>query len=147
MAAMCIWTGLWQTLNDQSLMRIDAHQHFWIFDPVKDSWMDESITAIQRDFSPADLKPILDRYHIDGCVVVQVDQSDTETGSLLKLAGENDFIKAVVGWVDLRAGNIEEQLADYNAHNKLKGFRHILQSEPDRALMLNPEFMQGIKKP
>lgn len=127
-------------------MRIDAHQHFWIFDPVRDSWIDESMAVIQRDFLPADLKPILDRHQIDGCVAVQADQSETETHFLLNNAAENDFIKAVVGWVDLRADNIEEQLADYNAFDKLKGFRHVLQGDPDRSLMLRPAFIHGIKE-
>ena len=127
-------------------MKIDSHQHFWIFDPVRDSWIDESMVAIQRDFAPADLKPILGLHGIDGCVAVQADQADTETRFLLKHAAENHFVKAVVGWADLQAGNIEEQLADYNGHDKLKGFRHVLQSEPDRALMLNPQFRHGIKE-
>jgi len=126
-------------------MRIDAHQHFWIFDPVRDSWIDESMAVIQRDFLPADLKPVLDRHQIDGCVAVQADQSETETDFLLKHAAENDFIKAVVGWVDLRADNIEDRLAHYSQFKKLKGFRHVLQGDPDRALMLKPEFIHGIK--
>lgn len=127
-------------------MKIDAHQHFWIFDPVRDSWIDERMAVIQRDFTPADLKPVLDRHGIDGCVAVQADQSAAETEFLLKQAAENDFVKAVVGWVDLRAENIEEQLADDSAFDKLKGFRHVLQGDPDRALMLKPRFMHGIKE-
>lgn len=127
-------------------MKIDAHQHFWIFDPVRDSWIDESMAVIQCDFSPADLKPILNRHSIDGCVAVQADQSEAETNFLLKQAAENDFIKAVVGWVDLRAQNIAEQLADYISFNKLKGFRHVLQGDPDRSLMLKPAFKNGIKE-
>jgi L-fuconolactonase len=127
-------------------MKIDAHQHFWIFDPVRDNWIDDSMAAIRRDFLPADLKPILDKHYFDGCIAVQADQSNAETAFLLKLATENDFIKGVVGWVDLRAQNIEEQLADYNSSTKLKGFRHVLQGEADRALMLKPAFMHGIKE-
>jgi L-fuconolactonase len=127
-------------------MKIDAHQHFWIFDPVRDSWIDGSMAVIQQDFLPADLKPVLDRHQINGCVAVQADQSIIETDFLLRLAAEHDFIKAVVGWVDLRAANIEEQLADYSSIRKLKGFRHVLQGDPDRALMLKPAFMHGIKE-
>jgi L-fuconolactonase len=127
-------------------MKIDAHQHFWIFDPVRDNWIDDSMAAIRRDFLPADLKPILDKHYFDGCIAVQADQSNAETAFLLKLAADNDFIKGVVGWVDLRAQNIEEQLADYNSSTKLKGFRHVLQGEADRALMLKPAFMHGIKE-
>lgn len=126
-------------------MTIDSHQHFWKFDPIRDSWIDDSMSAIRRDFSPADLKPILDRNGIDACVVVQVDQSETDTDFLLSLAAENDFIKGVVGWVDLRSPDVEDRLGYYSSFKKLKGFRHVLQGEADRALMLKPGFMSGIK--
>ena len=43
------------------LQRIDSHQHFWIFDPVRDSWIDESMQRIQRDFLPQDLSPVLEK--------------------------------------------------------------------------------------
>jgi len=126
------------------MRKIDSHQHFWKFDPVRDSWIDESMSAIQHDFLPVDLKPILDKFDISACVAVQADQSETETGFLLNIAENNDFVKGVVGWVDLRAENIKERLALYSHHSKIKGFRHVLQGEPDRALMLNPQFMEGI---
>lgn len=125
-------------------MKIDAHQHFWKFDPVRDSWIDDSMSAIQRDFYPADLKPILDKHHIDGCVAVQADQSETETEFLLRLAGENDFIKGVVGWVDLMDPHVRERIAYYSGFKKMKGVRHVLQGEKDRAMMLNPQFLKGI---
>jgi len=127
-------------------MRIDAHQHFWIFDPVRDNWINDDMAAIQRDFLPADLKPILQQNNIDGCIAVQADQSEMQNSFLLELASENDFIKGVVGWVDLRAKNIEERLDYYSQFSNMKGFRHVLQGEEDRALMLKPEFMNGIGK-
>jgi L-fuconolactonase len=38
---------------------IDAHQHFWKFDPVRDSWITDEMAVIQKDFFPNDLKPLL----------------------------------------------------------------------------------------
>jgi L-fuconolactonase len=29
---------------------IDVHQHFWNYDPVRYSWIDEPMEAIKRDF-------------------------------------------------------------------------------------------------
>jgi L-fuconolactonase len=63
----------------------------------------------------------------------------------LKNADENDFIKGVVGWVDLQHEQVESKLAWYQAFKKMKGFRHVLQGETDRALMLKPEFKRGIE--
>ena len=127
------------------MLKIDSHQHFWKFDPVRDAWIDESMAVIQRDFAPDDLKPILDKNGIDGCVAVQVDQSEADTASLLGIANDYEFVKGVVGWVDLRSPEIDSRLEYYSQFKKLKGFRHILQGEADRALMLTPVFMNGIK--
>ncbi|GAC1301006.1 MAG: amidohydrolase family protein [Mucilaginibacter sp.] len=126
------------------MTKIDSHQHFWKFDPVRDSWIDDTMSAIRGDFMPGDLKPILKKFEIDGCVAVQADQSETETEFLLNLAEENDFIKGVVGWVDLRDGAVGKRLAYFSRFKKLKGFRHVLQGETDRALMLSPQFAKGI---
>ncbi len=128
-----------------SPLKIDAHQHFWKYDPVRDSWITTEMSAIRKDFFPEDLQPILQQNGFDGCVAVQADQSENETHFLLELADKNDYVKGVVGWIDLQMKNIEKHLADYKQFEKLKGFRHILQGEQDRAYMLKPEFIKGIK--
>jgi len=124
--------------------RIDAHQHFWRFDPVRDSWINDDMMLIQRDFLPADLQPLLEAAGIDGCIAVQADQSEEENKFLLGLATQNPFVKGVVGWVDLQAPYVEEKLAYYKAFPGMKGFRHVLQGEKNRALMLKPAFKNGI---
>ncbi|MNL28619.1 Amidohydrolase [compost metagenome] len=78
--------------------------------------------------------------------MVQSDQSAAENLFQLKNAEDNDFVKGVVGWVDLQAKDITDQLEQLSTYKKMKGFRHILQGERDRALMLKPEFMNGISK-
>lgn len=128
------------------MQRIDAHQHCWQFDPVRDSWITEDeMSAIRHDFMPVDLKPLLDRNQLDGSVLVQTCQDESDNDFMLKLAEENSFIKGVVGWVDLRADDVEERLKYYKDNfPKLKGFRHVLQGEPDERYMLRDDFKQGI---
>ncbi len=125
-------------------MKIDSHQHFWNYDPVRDAWITDDMNVIQRDFLPHDLRPILAASGIDGCVAVQADQSEFETNFLLQLAGDNDWIKGVVGWVDLRAHDLDERLAHFSAEKKLKGFRHIVQAEPQDDFLLRADFCRGI---
>lgn len=127
-------------------MRIDSHQHFWEYHPVKDAWMSDEMKAIQRDFMPADLAPLLHTQHFDGSIVVQADQSEHETNFLLALANENDFIKGVVGWIDLCSNQVSERLSYYASFEKLKGFRHIVQSEPQDDFLLKPDFCRGISQ-
>ena len=125
-------------------MRVDAHQHFWKFVPVRDSWITDDMSVIQKDFMPADLEPLLGENGFDACVAVQADQSEEQTGFLVELAADNSFIKGVVGWVDLQAENISERLDHFSQYKIIKGFRHVLQGEPKRDLMLSPKFINGI---
>ncbi len=126
------------------MQKIDAHNHFWVYDKVRDSWITEDMNAIRRDFLPKDLHPVLQQNHIDGTVVVQADQSEKETDFLLQLAEENDWIKGVVGWVDLKSENVEERLIHYCSAKKIKGFRHILQGENVEEYLSNKNFLNGI---
>ena len=125
-------------------MKIDSHQHFWKFDPVRDSWIDETMSILQRDFLPQDLAPLLIANNIDGTIAVQADQSEAETIFLLNLADQNEWILGVVGWVNLCDPKIGDRLDFFSTKDKLRGFRHIVQSEPDINFMLNPAFMNGI---
>jgi L-fuconolactonase len=126
------------------ILTIDSHQHFWKFDPVRDSWITEDMRVIQRDFFPSDLEPVLKENNVSGTVVIQSDQSESENHFQLGLAAENSFIKGVVGWVDLLSPDLEERLVYYRSFPKLKGFRHVLQGEKKRDLMLLPAFQRGI---
>ena len=127
-----------------TVVKIDAHQHFWQFDPQRDSWITDEMAVLKHDFAPADLKQIYQEHSIAGCVAVQADQSLFENDYLLNFANNNDFIKGVVGWVDLQHESLEELLAMYASIHKMKGFRHVLQGEQNRAVMLEPAFKRGI---
>lgn len=125
-------------------MIIDSHQHFWNYDPVAHSWINDDMSVLKRNFLPEDLLKVYQKNDIDGCIAVQADQSEAETAFLLQLASENEFIKGVVGWVDLRSEQLEERLMHYADFPKLKGFRHVVQSEPDPNFMLRKDFQRGL---
>ncbi|MEJ8568022.1 amidohydrolase family protein [Elongatibacter sediminis] len=125
-------------------MRIDAHQHFWRFDPVRDSWIDADMSAIARDFMPQDLEPVLHSLGLDGTVAVQAAESSVETDFLLALAREHDWIRSVVGWLDPASADVAAELDRLDGETRLAGFRHILQSrEPE--VMSEPAFRAGIR--
>jgi Predicted metal-dependent hydrolase of the TIM-barrel fold len=125
-------------------MKIDAHQHFWKYDSQRDSWITDDMAAIRKDFLPADLKPVLQENGINACVTVQSSQSYEENVFQLNNAAENDFIKGVVGWIDFNDAHLEQRLEELSLNRKLKGFRHILQGESQRDIMLEPFFTKGI---
>lgn len=125
-------------------MKIDSHQHFWNYDAVEYPWISDELAALRRDFGPADLKQELDDVGLGGCVAVQARQNLAEGHWLCSLAEENDFIRGVVGWVDLRSEEADEQLDELNALPKLVGVRHVVQDEPDDRFIVGEEFMKGI---
>jgi L-fuconolactonase len=125
-------------------MRIDAHQHFWNYDPVKDSWIDDTMSILKRNYLPEDIHQHLIQNKIDGCVAVQADQSEHETNFLLQEAEKNTFVKGVVGWVDLRSAHAGDRLAHFKSYRKFCGVRHIVQAEAT-GFMLKPEFKAGLK--
>jgi L-fuconolactonase len=126
-------------------MIIDAHQHFWHYDPVRHGWITDAMAILRRDFVPQDLEPELARNGVDGCVLVQVEQSERETEFLLQLADRSKKIAGVVGWIDLASSDIVEKLKQYARFKKLRGFRHIVQDEPDDRFLLRQEILRGIK--
>lgn len=127
-------------------MKIDSHQHFWKFNPQEYDWIDDSMAVLQKDHLPNDLEKILSRNGFDGSVAVQARQTIEETAWLLDLAENHPIIKGVVGWLDLRSDQLDEQLKRFGSHPKLVGVRHVVQGEPDDRFILGKEFMRGIEK-
>jgi L-fuconolactonase len=128
-------------------MNIDAHQHFWKYNPQRDGWITDEMSLLKRDFLPEHLIGELHANGIDGSIAVQVDQSEEETEFLLNLAARRDsMIRGVVGWLDLSSPKLPERLAHFAEFKKLRGLRHIVQSEPDDRFMLHPDFCRGIAR-
>ena len=125
-------------------MIIDSHQHFWNYEPKKHEWIDESMKVIRKDFLPEDLEKVYRENDVDGCVAVQADQTLDETNFLIQLSENYDFIKGVVGWVDLRSHAVEKDLERFTHFKSVKGFRHVVQGEPDHNFILRPDFTKGI---
>ena len=125
-------------------MQVDTHVHFWKYKKVKDSWITDDMKVLQQDYLPQTISSTLTRNGIDGCVAVQVDQTELETLFLIELAKTHDIIKGVVGWVDLQNENIEERLHYFSQFPIIKGWRHIVQSESNDFL-LRKTFQHGIQ--
>jgi L-fuconolactonase len=125
-------------------MKVDTHQHFWKYNENDYPWMSAEMAALRRDFEPPDLQPLLRECGIDATVAVQARQSLQETEWLLELAREYDFIRGVVGWVDLCSPQAGAQLERFAASETLRGVRHVIHDELDDEFMLRRDFLAGI---
>lgn len=124
-------------------MAIDTHVHFWKYNKKRDSWITDDMKILQQDYLPETISASFKRNGIDGCVAVQADQSELETHFLVELAKTHPIIMAVVGWIDLRADNINDRLAYFSQFPIIRGWRHIVQGEPVD-FMHNKDFRRGL---
>src|SRR5271165_125381 len=124
--------------------RIDAHHHLWRYTAAEYGWIDNAMRQLQRDYTPADLSRVMKSARIDGAIAVQARQTLEETYDLLALAEAHSFIEAVVGWAPIASKDLPSYLEDFAAHPKLRGLRHVVQSEPDDDFILGSEFNRGI---
>lgn len=128
------------------ISRIDSHQHFWRYNHEDYPWMDEPRAPLKIDYLPPDLQPLMAATGIDGTVAVQARQNLRETEFLLELSDQYDFIRGVVGWVDMRADDVEAQLERFAPHPRMVGVRHIVHDEADDRFMLGGNFLRGLSK-
>lgn len=127
-------------------MKIDAHQHFWIYSKDEYGWMSDDMAVLRKDFLPEELANRLQLSDFRGSVAVQARQTLSETRWLLELADTYPLIKGVVGWIDLQSKDLENQLAQFVAHDKFVGVRHVVQDEPDERFILREKFLRGVEK-
>lgn len=131
----------------QNISRIDAHQHFWLYEPSEYSWISPEMLVLQQDFLPNKLNPLLKQHNFDGSIVVQARQTETETQFLIKLAQNHPEILAVIGWINLCSDNLQENLDKWQDYAKLKGYRHLVQDEYHPAEFLaSHAFNRGVKQ-
>jgi L-fuconolactonase len=124
--------------------KIDAHHHFWKYDPVEYGWISDEMHMIRRDFLPSDLEETIQKSGVSGVVSVQARQKIEETQWLLDFAAQHPFILGVVGWVPLISATVAKDLERFAEHSKFKAVRHVLHDEPDDNYMLREDFNSGI---
>lgn len=126
------------------MMRIDAHQHFWVYDDRAYGWMTSAMDRLRRDHLPADLEPLLNAAGVDATVAVQARRLEVETTWLLGLADAHPRIRGVVGWIDVGSPVLEVTLERFAAHPRLVGMREVLHDMPDPDFAMSPDHRRAV---
>ncbi len=126
---------------------IDSHHHFWWAAKHTYRWPEMAGGRFNRDFTPDDLRPELERCGVKGTVLVQVlHQVGGETEECLDISHEVSFVRGVVGWVPLAdpdaTGHALERL---RGRGKLVGVRHLISNEPDPRWLLQDGVVESLK--
>src|SRR6184192_1475153 len=124
---------------------IDSHQHFWQVGRFDYPWMTPEVEVLYQDYLPPALEPILKRCAVENTILVQASNSLEETRWLLSLSDQYPFIAGVIGWIDLTGPDAEPQLAEFLAHPKFKGVRHLVESEPADDWLIQPRVLDGLR--
>ncbi len=126
----------------------DTHVHFWDIDRSDLYWMtpelEEQLRPLRRSFGPEDLDSERRAVGVDRIVIVQAARSEWDHRWWFSLTEQYPWIVAVVGWVDLAAGDVGARLDAYGIHPAFRGVRATAENEPDPDWLVRPEVLRGI---
>jgi L-fuconolactonase len=127
---------------------VDAHHHLWDPDIGEYPWMTGDFAVLRRRYDLADLLPHLLTNGVSATVVVQVRADLAETVELLELCTRTEIVVGVVGWADLTAADIGDQIDTLRAGpggQHLVGLRHGAADEPDPLWLLRDDVDNALR--
>jgi L-fuconolactonase len=128
-------------------MIVDAHHHLWDPGARRHAWLD-TLPQLRRPFGIAEFGQLAAAHSVTASVLVQVLASAAETEEFLALAGRTPLLAGVVGWADLTAPGIADELARLRqlpGGDHLAGIRHLVQDEPDPDWLSRPDVRRGLR--
>jgi L-fuconolactonase len=131
-------------------LRIDAHHHVWDLAVRDQPWITgDAMAPLRRSFAIDDLAPEVASAGITATLVVQTVADVTETEELLDLAQATPLVTGVVGYVDLAAADVGDQLdrlQERPSGGWLVGIRSLVQVEPDPGWLVRPAVLAGLRE-
>ncbi|MFF5932567.1 amidohydrolase family protein [Streptomyces sp. NPDC012508] len=128
---------------------VDAHHHVWDLSVRSQGWITgDELAPLRRNFALADLEPEARAAGVAATVLVQTVNVAGETPELLALAADHDLVGGVVGWTDLTAPGVADELArlrELPGGESMVGIRHQVQSEPDPQWLLRRDVLRGLE--
>ncbi len=124
---------------------IDCHQHFWTWGKRAHKFPPAAGTRLDRNFTPADLRPHLKNSGVDGTILVQSLNDLDETREFLELSREIDYVVGVVGWAPLTdPAACAAALESVKSRGKLVGIRPLIAYEPDPNWLLQASVRESL---
>ncbi|MEY9853511.1 L-fuconolactonase [Leifsonia sp. EB41] len=127
---------------------IDSHHHLWDSSEGDYPWMVGDFAALHGVHDMAELAPLLRSNEVEATVAVQARGDIEESLELLRAASAHPEIAGVVGWVDLTAPAVGEQLATLRSApggDHLVGVRHGAADETDPDWLRRDDVIRGLR--
>ncbi|APU14436.1 MULTISPECIES: amidohydrolase family protein [Actinoalloteichus] len=129
---------------------VDAHHHLW--DPARRAypWMaGEAFAPIRRRYGLGELTGVLATTAVEATVLVQTVGDRAETVEFLAQAAHSEgLIAGVVGWLDLTAASVADDIAELRARPggaALVGIRHQVEDETDPDWLARADVRRGLR--
>ena len=106
-----------------------------------------ALDPVRRPFGPDDLRGDLQAAGVTGTVLVQTVSEVEETREFLEVAASTDYVRGVVGWVDLTSPGIGDDLdalRETEGGEWLIGIRHQAHDEPDPDWLCRDDVRRGL---
>jgi L-fuconolactonase len=126
-------------------MIVDAHHHLWDPGSISYTWQSPDVPTLYRPFVASDIDALARDHGVVATVIVQAADSIEETRFMLDQAQASAVIKGVVAWAPLMEPKETENTLDrYEATPEIKGFRHLINYEPDADWLLRPTVIESL---
>lgn len=126
---------------------IDSHFHVWDASERDHSWL-EAAPTLEKRYDISRYEGEARRLDIEGALLIQVLNDIEETREFLDIAADSDLVQGVVGWVDLTAPDVDDQLAalqESSTGRFLVGVRHLLEGENDPGFLERADVVRGLR--
>jgi len=131
-------------------MVIDSHHHFFTkqqYTQVYEAFgRPDILRPLLRDFTPEDMKPLLDEVGVDKTIQVQMDVARAHSREMLASAQAYSWIAGVIAWVDLTDPLVGKTLDIFGEDPNFVGIRHPLEHEDDPNWILRDKVISGLKE-
>ena len=129
---------------------VDAHLHLWDPHRFRMRWLDD-IPLLNKPYGLAEYREHTQGLNIGAMVYLEVDVEPAygllEAHWVADRAREDPRLQGIVPWAPLEYGDRARAYLEALCRISplIKGVRRILQSEPDPAFCLRPDFVRGIQ--
>ncbi|MGB3007582.1 MAG: amidohydrolase family protein [Chitinophagaceae bacterium] len=126
---------------------VDTHIHVWDFERAAYPWLKGDTSILNRTWKLEEIANERIESGITSGVLVQAGCNLEDTGLMLEIAHNNDWIDGVVGWLPLTHPEKTNQLLEekYLKEKYFKGVRHLIHDEKDSEWLLQPSVIESLK--
>jgi L-fuconolactonase len=129
---------------------IDSHVHLYDIDRLRYPWL-SGVPQLNRTYLLADFDAARGRVQVDQIVFAEVDvapgQNIEEAAFVQELADADKRLAGMVAHAPVEKGAaVEDDLAALAQFHTLRGIRRLIQTAPDPAICLEPDFLEGVRR-